>query len=180
MSGQDDLTELISRIALSDRAAFSDLYDRTSAKLFGVSMRVLGNEQDAEDALQDTYVKIWHAADRFRAGTFSPMTWLITIARNTAVDRVRARRRAEGDIDDAMEIVDPAPGAEVQAVAADERDRIRSCLSQLDEDKAEAVRRAYLLGDTYRDLATRFDVPLNTVRTWLRRSLIKLRECLAQ
>lgn len=180
MSAQDDLSQLISRVAMSDRAAFSELFDRTSAKLFGVSVRILGDDQDAEDAMQDTYVKIWHAADRYRAGTYSPMTWLITIARNTAVDRIRARRRSEGDLDDAMEIVDPAPGAELHAMAAEERDRIRACLARLEPDKAEAVRRAYLLGDTYKDLAARFDVPLNTVRTWLRRSLIKLRECLAQ
>jgi RNA polymerase sigma-70 factor (ECF subfamily) len=174
-----DIETLISRMALGDRAAFSQLYTATSAKLFGITLRVLDNRAEAEDALQEIYVKLWHNAGRYQSNGLSPMTWLITIARNHAIDRLRARRTATTDIDEAAELADLSPGPEALLIAAGERSRLTDCLATLDPDRAEAVRRAYMFGDSYADLATRYGVPLNTVRTWLRRSLLKLRECLS-
>jgi RNA polymerase sigma-70 factor (ECF subfamily) len=106
------------------------------------------------------------------------MTWLITITRNHCIDRLRARKTATGQMDEAVDIADAAPGPEALAIAASEGVRIADCMGQLEPDRADAVRRAYLEGETYDELATRYGVPLNTIRTWLRRSLIKLRECL--
>ncbi|WP_179380991.1 sigma-70 family RNA polymerase sigma factor [Jannaschia marina] len=171
---------MIARVALQDRAAFSDLYDATCGKLFAVCLRVSGRRQDAEDAMQDAYVKVWRNAGRYAVTGHSPMTWLITIARNTAIDRLRARRDHDdlGDVDGTL----AAPGAtpEQAAVATSEAERIRDCMNALPEDRRAAISGAYLEGQTYADLATRFDVPLNTMRTWLRRGLIALRECLAR
>lgn len=179
---RDDLEEWLAGAALGNRAAFGQLYDATSAKLFGIALRVLGNRTEAEDALQDIYVKIWRNADRYRANGLSPVTWLATVARNHCIDRLR-RRRAEGGRsempeDDALR--DPAPGPEGHAVASGEAQAILGCLAELEAQKSEAVRRAYLEGETYADLSARFDVPLNTMRTWLRRSLIALRECMGR
>lgn len=175
-----DIEKLILRTADEDRAAFDALYAATSAKLFGVTLRVLTDRAAAEDALQDIYVKVWRSADKYRVNGLSPMTWLITIARNTAIDRLRTRRASGGaDMDEAAEVADAAPGPEAQAVASSERARIAACLATLDADKADAVRRAYLFGDSYQELAAYYDVPLNTIRTWLRRSLLKLRTCLS-
>ena len=173
-----DITRLIVRVSMKDRAAFDLLYRRTSAKLFGVCLRVLGDRGEAEEALQDVYVKIWTKADRFAVSELSPISWLVAIARNQSIDRLRARRERTTAIDTALEVPDENPGPEALAVAFGERGRIDACLQELEQDRAAAVRGAYLNGDSYAELAERFSVPLNTMRTWLRRSLLKLKECL--
>jgi RNA polymerase sigma-70 factor (ECF subfamily) len=177
---RSDIEDLILRAGQGNRAAFQSLYDATSAKLFGVALRVLNDRAEAEDVLQEVYVKIWHNASRYKVNGLSPMTWLITIMRNSAVDRLRKRRRVgdHAEIDDRA--VDPGIGPEGATIAASERSRLVACFAELPSDRAEAVRRAYLEGETYADLASRFDVPLNTMRTWLRRSLLALKECLTR
>ena len=174
-----DLEGIIGRVGLGDRAAFSALYDATSAKLFGVCLSVLKNRAEAEEALQDVYLRIWQKAGRYTAQGYSPMTWLITIARNRAIDQLRARRTGMS-IDAIPEPPDAAPTPEATAIAQSEMEHIRRCLDELEKLRAAAVRGAYLDGDSYKELATRFDVPLNTMRTWLRRSLLQLRECLSR
>ena len=179
MTTRDEVEGMLARMALGDRAALSALYGATAPKLFGVVLRVLDDRPEAEDALQEIFVKVWHNADRYRANGLSPMTWLITVARNHAVDRLRARRsRRHAPIDDVAELADSAPGPEASAIAASERGAIDACLKTLEADRADAVVRAYLHGEAYADLAHRYGVPLNTIRSWLRRSLLKLRECL--
>ncbi len=180
MATLEDIEDLIARTALADRAAFQKLYQLTSAKLFGISLRVLGTTSEAEEAVQDSYIKIWRSAGRYQAGGYSPMTWLITIARNTAIDRLRARRAAGADLSEADAVPSSDPGPEALAIAGSERARLMGCLDELDADRAEAVRGAYLMGLTYQELAESYGIPLNTMRTWLRRSLRKLKECLTR
>jgi RNA polymerase sigma-70 factor (ECF subfamily) len=174
-----EIADLIARCALRDRAAFRDLYGRTSAKLYGVTLRILKDRAEAEEALQEVYVKIWQRADRYVPGGFSPISWLVAVARNHALDVLRARKPRSDDIDLALDVADAGPDPEQAAANRGERARIDDCLGQLDADKADAVRGAYLDGFSYEELATRHEVPLNTMRTWLRRSLMKLRECLS-
>lgn len=175
-----DIENMILQVALGDRAAFSALYDATSAKLFGVCLRVLNDRAEAEDVLQDVFVKIWHKAHLYSVNGYSPMTWLITLARNAAIDKLRMRKGGSVDIDEVHDLSDGGPTPEDAAVQSSETARLESCLNALEADKSDAVRRAYLDGDSYKDLAARYDVPLNTMRTWLRRSLLKLRECLSR
>ncbi|WP_295044925.1 sigma-70 family RNA polymerase sigma factor [uncultured Paracoccus sp.] len=178
-STRDQISDLILGVALRDRAAFDALYAATSAKLFGTCLRVLRDRAEAEEAVQEVFVKIWLKADRFAVTGQRPMSWLIAVARHHAIDRLRVRREAVGAMDDAaLEIRDPAPGPEASAVAAGERRQLDGCLDELEADRADSVRAAYLDGDSYADLAARHDVPLNTMRTWLRRSLMRLKECL--
>ncbi|HWA19550.1 MAG TPA: sigma-70 family RNA polymerase sigma factor [Devosia sp.] len=177
--GADEIAALIGRCALRDRQAFRDLYARTSSKLFGVTLRILRDRSEAEEALQEVYVKIWQRSDRYVAGGYSPISWLVAIARNHALDILRARKPASEDIDVALDVADAAPDPEQAAADAGERARIDACLDELESDRAGAVRGAYLDGYSYEELATRYSVPLNTMRTWLRRSLLKLRECLS-
>ena len=112
MATLEEIEGLIARVALGDRSAFAELYTLTSAKLFGICLRVLDNRPEAEDALQEIFVKIWRNADKYRANGLSPMTWLITVARNHAIDRLRARRAAgrrdARDLASAEEVADAA------------------------------------------------------------------------
>jgi RNA polymerase sigma-70 factor (ECF subfamily) len=170
---------LIARCALRDRAAFRRLYERTSAKLYGVTLRILKDRSEAEEALQEVYVKIWQRADRYVPGGFSPISWLVAVARNHALDVLRARKPPRDDIETALEVADAAPDPEEVEAGRGERARIDTCLEQLEPERAAAVRGAYLDGYSYEELATRHKVPLNTMRTWLRRSLMRLRECLS-
>jgi RNA polymerase sigma-70 factor (ECF subfamily) len=199
----EEIEALLARCALGERAAMEALYEATSAKLFGICLRVLDDRPAAEDVLQEVYVKVWHASDRYAANGLSPITWLATIARNAAIDRLRAtrRRREVGPGADlgagpgagpgggagggasggaVPEPVDPAPTPEEAAVAAGEAGRIAACLGELEEARRAAVRGAYLDGRSYAELAQAAGVPLNTMRTWLRRSLISLRECMSR
>jgi len=174
----DDITKLILRTSMRERAAFDLLYRHTNAKLFGVCLRVLRDRAEAEEALQEVFVKVWTKADRFVASDLSPISWLVAIARNHCIDRLRSRKMRTTDLDEAAEIADPAANPEQAALAGSIRDSVMRCLSELEADRAAAVRCAYLDGESYADLAARFAVPLNTMKTWLRRSLMKLRECL--
>jgi RNA polymerase sigma-70 factor, ECF subfamily len=174
----DDLTTLLGRVSLRDRKAFSRLYEQASPKLFAIALRILRDRAEAEEALQEIFMKVWQRAERYQADQASPMTWLGTIARNHAIDIIRARKPQASDIDEAFDIASPEPGPEAAAINSSEGNRIESCMRTLESDRAEAVRRAYVEGLSYQELADFYKIPLNTMRTWLRRSLLKLRECL--
>ena len=139
-----EIADLIARCALRDRAAFRTLYERTSAKLFGVVLRILRDRSEAEEAIQEIYVKVWQRADRYVAGSTSPISWLVAVARNHCLDRLRARRPVSADIDAALEVPDAGPTPERAAEDSDERGRIDHCLGTLEPDRGEAVRGAYL------------------------------------
>ncbi|WP_421695686.1 sigma-70 family RNA polymerase sigma factor [Aestuariivirga sp.] len=173
-----DLAELISHIGIGDRKAFRKLYELTSPKLFAVCMRVLREQSEAEDALQEVYVKIWHNALRFSAGEYSPISWLAAIARNHAIDRARSRKPQAIELDDSAGVADELPDPEHALLAKSEGKRIERCLEELQQQRAEAIRAAYVEGYSYQELASRYGIPLNTIRTWLRRSLLSLKECL--
>ncbi len=175
----DPVASLLSQVAAQDRAAFRDLYATTSSKLFGVLLRMLGERAEAEDALQEVFTRVWLRAARYDAARARGMTWLIAISRNLAIDRLRARPDA-GIGDEA--VIDALPdlgsGVETRMIAAGEARRVADCFRTLEADKAAAVQGAYLNGLSYADLAVRHNVPVNTMRTWLRRGLLKLKECL--
>ena len=172
-----ELEALIARVAQGDREAFEALYARTCRKLFGLCLRISVDRARAEEALQDAYVKIWRGAGRYRSNGLSPMSWLIAITRNAAIDRLRASRPGAEAGEALDRLPDAAPGPEAQAVARSEAERIAACMGELDAAHADAVRGAYLGGETYAELARRHAVPINTMRSWLRRSLQKLKEC---
>ena len=173
----DPIAELIAKCAAADRAAFRTLYRDSSAKLMGVLLRMLRERAEAEDALQEVYTRVWVRAGRYDPAKGRGMTWLIAIARNLAIDRLRARPEATSD--DGLDTVqDSTPRAETRLIAKGEARRMTDCFGTLDPEKADAVKGAYLNGHSYLDLAEHHAVPLNTMRTWLRRSLLKLKECL--
>lgn len=179
----DPVADLLIRVAAQDRAAFRSIYQDSSAKLMGVALRILGTRSEAEDALQEIYTRVWLRAARFDPDKGRGMTWLIALARNHCIDRLRSRAEARGmrqdeDEDALSAIPDATPGAEARLIAVGEAGRIADCFATLEADRAAAIRGAYLQGLSYQDLADRHAVPLNTMRTWLRRGLMKLRECM--
>lgn len=175
----EEIDALLSRIALGDRRAFQQLYRRTSPKLFGVALRILRDRALAEEAVQEAYVKIWRGAAGYRSERGSSIGWLISLQRNQAIDILRARQKLNGEHAEIRDIADHAPGPQESAEAADERRRLERCLAELPAERAGAVRGAYVEGWTYVELARHHGVPLNTMRTWLRRSLLRLKKCLA-
>lgn len=179
ISAHDPLAELLPRIASGDRNALQQLYEASSAKLFGVCLRILSDREESEDVLQEVYLTIWRRADRFDAGRASVMTWISTIARNRAIDRLRARGPlAYADQIDEVEIEDGAPRAEALLEASQDSAALNRCLSELDERTASVIRTAFYEGVTYEALAKRLNTPLGTVKSWIRRGLLKLKGCL--
>jgi RNA polymerase sigma-70 factor (ECF subfamily) len=175
----DPVADLIAACASGDRKAFRALYRDSSAKLMGVLLRILKERAEAEDALQEIYTRVWVRAGKYDPAKGRGMTWLIAIARNHAIDRLRARGDSLDD-DGINMVADTSPRAETRLVAMGEARRMADCFATLEPDRAEAVRGAYLGGLSYLELAARHAVPLNTMRTWLRRSLLRLKECLDQ
>lgn len=176
---REELAEALGRAGQGDRAAFRRVYEATSAKLMGVCLRILADRQLAEDVLQDTYLTVWRKAETFDPGRASPITWLATLARNRALDRVRARGPRSFVSDDILAATpDAAPLASETLAFGDDYRRVVVCLDGLDPGHAAAVRQIFLNGLTYEALAQRIDTPIGTVKSWVRRSLIKLRACL--
>lgn len=174
------MSDALQRAGRGEKPALEGIYQATSAKLFGICLRILHDRQEAEDVLQEVYVSVWRRAASFDPARASPITWLATLARNRSIDRLRsgAKARRMRPIDDAVAISDPAPGALAQVVSSEEHRRLMGCLDELEPRHAAAIRAAFLDGATYEDLAQRVNVPLGTMKSWIRRSLMRLRDCL--
>lgn len=176
------LTDLLARCALRDRAAFGGLYRATSANLYGIAVRIVRTRHWAEEVLQEAYVKIWNHAPSYDPNRGAPMTWMINIVRNQALD---LKRRADVRAELNAVPVDEAPLASADNPAQDtavseELARLRRCLAQLAEAQRACILLVYHEGCTPAEVSRRKRLPLGTVKTWLRRGLIRVRECLQQ
>lgn len=178
----DALAEAIAAIAHGDRVAFERLYRATSSKLFGVCLRVLPDRTEAEDVLQEVYATVWRKAVQFDRSRASAVTWLAMIARNKAIDRVRANPSSERNapIEWADDVADPAPSPLNVTERATDNARLDTCMQQLDGRRRELIRTAFFDGATYEELAARLGSPLGSVKSWIRRGLQQLRACLEQ
>lgn len=175
---RERLSSALAAVADGNQAALREVYDSTSAKLFGVCLRICRDREAAEDVLQQVYVKIWHRAGRFDAQRASPITWLCAIARNTAIDWQRANIAAHLPASAAAAVADPSPLAPELIEAEQQSVRIFDCLEELDDRPRAAIRSAFFDGLTYAQLADAMTVPLGTLKSWVRRGLIQLRGCL--
>jgi RNA polymerase sigma factor (sigma-70 family) len=177
---RQDLADALQRVATGDQVALKIVYQRTSAKLFGICLRILGDASEAEDALQDIYVTVWRRAGAFdpKRGV-SPITWLATLARNRAIDRLRASKgHLSRPIEAAAEAPDAAPLADATLEQAEAYGRIDACMDELEPQAAAYVRAAFFDGHTYMSLAEAAGAPLGTMKSWIRRALARLRSCL--
>jgi RNA polymerase sigma-70 factor (ECF subfamily) len=174
-----EVSGLLASVARRDEAAFERLYEATSAKLFGVVLRILKRQDLAEEVIQDAYVKIWNSAGQFNPDLSSPITWMVSIARNRAIDVVR--KRSEISIEEepsAMDVAADTPDPLARKDMTEELKRIMECVGQLEPERQRLVLLAYYNGWSREQLAQKFDTPLNTIKTWLRRSMVEIRECL--
>jgi len=181
-SNRSLIAAALNRIPAGDRAALQTVYRLTSAKLFGVCLRILGERAEAEDVLQEVYVTVWRKAADFDANRASPMTWLIALARNRSIDRLRATRvnRNMAPIEGATDVPDTTASADTALESVQEHARLHGCLDGLASHERAALRGAFFDGNTYDDLAKRMNVPLGTMKSWIRRAMIKLKACLEQ
>ena len=170
---------LLRRTAGKDRQAFADLYSATSAKLYGIVLRILRRRDIAEEILQEVYVKIWEKAGDYQAGRASPITWMATIARNRALDEIRkVAPTSLEDMPAGFDVVSDAASAFDLLSQNEDGKRLRDCLGGLDPQKREIVVLAYLEGLSRDELGQRFATPVATIKTWLHRSLAQLKDCL--
>ena len=171
------LQELLRKTAAGDATAFSLLYKQTAGKLFGVAVRIAGRGEVAEDALQESFVLVWRRASEYDPMRGGAMSWLIAIVRNCTIDRLRRRgTRPEGHAvpEEALARLAAPESASIGA----EMRALRHCLNELEEQPRQAVILAYLYGLTREELAAQLSVPVGTVKSWIRRSLDRLRRCL--
>lgn len=179
LSTPSPLVELMTKVASGDRRAFAVLYEATSAKLYGVVLRILQRRDLADEVVQEAYVRIWNNAAAFDPSRASPITWMVTIARNRALDE--ARRLQPVSLDAAPEAFEVADGgllASEQMEIASDLARLKSCLDGLEPDRRDIVTLAYLEGLSREELGQRFGHPPGTIKTWLHRSLKQLKICL--
>ena len=170
------IAALLEATGRGDHAAFRDLYDATAPKLLGIAMRIIRNRPVAEEVLQEVYVTIWQKAERFTPEAGHPAAWLAAIARNRAIDRIRAekveRARATDDEQVLDRLVAPATGDPAL------RQDLRACLAALDDEARECVVLAYCSGYSREELAERYKRPVGTIKTLLHRSIRLLKACL--
>lgn len=183
--GPDDLLRAVAR---GDRDAFSALYDLAAPRLYAVCLRVLGPGAEAEEALQEAFVKVWRHADQWPGARGSAMAWLLAIGRHAAIDRRRARVRQERHADglarggDVLPVAAPQPAATPEEAAGllGEARHLAACLDALPDPRADVVRGAYFSGESYAEMARETGHPEGTLKSWVHRSLAALRRCLEE
>ena len=175
----DDVSALIGRVAMQDRVAFANLYTATAPKLLGVVLRILKERSWADDVIQEAYLNVWQRAGQFDSGKASPITWLVSIARNKAIDALRKHPAGRTSSDDAMdERVARQPTAQDQMEDQQEVSKLNRCIDELAKERQDIVRLAYLGGWSREELASQYEQPVNTMKTWLRRALQDIKGCL--
>lgn len=187
MADVEELAQLLQATARGDERAFAALYRASSSHLYGLLLRMLQRRDWAEEALQDCYIKIWQKAETYEREKGAPLTWLMTVARYRALDLLRMKRpEVEMPDEDSefalppMTMADDSQDPLARAVEGQGIAQMRECLRGLAEEQRSALLLAYYEGYTHQELASRLKAPLGTVKSWVRRGLTRLRECLDQ
>ena len=187
-----ELAQLLARVGLADREAFATLYQRTSAQLLGVILRIQRDRGQAEDVLQEVFVNIWRAAGTFDALRSHPMTWLASVARNRAIDSLRRRdsqpvfesttRGGGGDSDDDYDMLEnvpsDAPGPSDILGHVTQARAVKRCLGGLTGEQQQCIALAFYQGLSHAEVASHLRQPLGSVKSWVRRGLLSLKTCL--
>jgi len=185
-TSDDELIDLLDRIGRREESALKTLYEKTSAKLFGVALRILDNRDWAEDVLQESYLAIWRLGADYRASLSPPLAWMGMVVRSRALDLLRRRKADRAHLTheldeehaDTLEAAEPTPQDIAQA--SQQAFALHQCLGRLESRQREVVSLAYLRDLSHGELATQLRIPLGTVKTWIRRGLEQLRTCMAR
>ncbi len=187
------LVDTLARVALGDRVAFATLYRSTRSHLFGVILRINSDRSQAEDILQEVFINVWRASQGFDAARSQPMTWLTSIARNRAIDSLRRRKtevqtvglsvpgRDGGDDIDVLGATASDDAGPLDLLIGSARAReVTHCVEQLSPEQQQCIAMAFYQGLSHADVANHLSQPLGTVKSWVRRALLALKDCLRQ
>ena len=181
-----ELMQLLDRMAAREEPALKSLYDLTSSRLYGLALRILGHKDWAEDVLQESYLHIWRSAGDYRASLSPPLAWMCLVVRSRALDFLRRRRaerlhlNEEFDELQSTESSTHEPRPQKLAEASEQTLVLHQCLQRLESRQRELVSLSYLRDLSHGELATQLQLPLGTVKTWIRRGLEQLRQCMAR
>lgn len=179
MDSEAPLETLLAGVARWEQASLRAIYDREGTRLFGVAMAILRDRAAASDAVQDAFLRLWERAAQFDSSRGDGRAWITTIVRNAALDMARARGREMPTSDPALGDQPVEPDALNQLAANEDGARLRGCLAQLDPKGRDFIVLAFVHGLSHAQIATRLDLPLGTVKSWIRRTLLALRMCLS-
>lgn len=175
-----DILDALRACQRGDQAGLRALYEREAPRMVGVAYRMLRRRALAEEAVHDTFVLVWRQAASFDPARGAARTWIYAILRNRSLNILRGETRTElVDDFEPMGLESKEEGPEGALMRLAESGRLRGCLERLEPDRRRAILLAYVRGLTHGELAGRFGVPLGTMKSWIRRSLLALRECLA-
>ena len=178
----EPLVGLLAATARGNRDAFSQLYRETSPKFFAIALNMVRRRDLAEEILQEAYLAIWRRASLYSPARGGPSAWMASIVRYRAIDRLRAQKRTASEVSAPEGDVDAVADRSVLDIPVDFSDAIslQGCLSGLAEKQRNAILLVYYYGLTHEELAERLKAPLGTVKTWVRRGLLQLKDCMAQ
>ena len=177
--GGFDHSRCLLACARGDRGALRELYDEEAANLLGVALRILRRRDAANDAVQDAFLQIWQRAHRFDPAKGSGRGWIFTIVRNRSLNMIRDSRAEEPlEPELAERIPDPGPPVEDLLDRLSQHHALRRCLGPLEDKRRVSILLAYVEGLSHAQIASRLEIPLGTVKAWIRRSLLALKECL--
>ncbi len=173
----ENIEALFARIKLKDRQAFSEFYDQTSSRLYGLILKIIVDEGTAQDLLQECYQKIWVSASQHQASKGSSWSWVCQLTRNHTIDSYRKLKRAPGH-DEFDEMKQEPLSVDGTAHLWPEYLSLGNCLSAIRQEQQSVILSAYVYGWSHSELVAKFNLPLGTIKSWIRRGLQELRECL--
>ena len=176
----EKLAALLSRCGIGDKKAFASLYEATNSKLFAVSLRIVRERHLAEEVLQDSFVNIWNNAAHYTVAKSAPMTWMTAIVRNRSLDIVRRPRLEIQDEEEyfTLNLEDAAPGPQDQLAQGRDAAQVEHCMKALEADQRQTISLAFFHGLSHSEVSDHLGKPLGTVKTHIRRGLLKLKDCL--
>jgi len=178
---QDQLMRLLMKIAHHDRRAFQELYETIAARMFGLCLRLAGQRELAEEALQDAFIQIWHRAGEYHSDRGAPLSWMMTIARYRTLDLIRARKaRQTVNDEDLNDLDDGREGPLEFSLRESGAEKLTGCLDELSDAQRDSILLSYYRGFTHEELAQALSSPIGTVKSWIRRGLMALKRCLEQ
>ncbi|WP_375172032.1 sigma-70 family RNA polymerase sigma factor [Marinobacter sp.] len=176
---QDDLMRLLVGVAQGDRRSFQQLYESISGRMFGVCLKLAGQRELAEEALQEAFIQIWHHAREYHSDRGTPLGWMMTIARYRTLDLMRARKvRQHAGEDQLEQVEDHRAGPLDESLRDAGAAQLTGCLDELSDNQRDSILLSYYKGLTHDELSQALSSPIGTVKSWIRRGLIALKRCL--